>query len=163
MKRGAVMLYTIRRFQEADAEETARIIEKTLRISNGPDYSDEIIQEMIALYSRDGVLERAKTSHFYVVCDQEAIIGCGGIAGYMGRESESILVTVFLLPEYQGRGLGRLMMDVLERDPLFLRSSRVVIHSSITAHKFYQKLGYAYQGGSAVPDEEGCIRMEKRR
>ena len=157
------MSFTIRRFQNTDAAETAGIIEKNLLISNRPDYSDADIQEMITLYSRDGVLERAETSHFYVICDREAIIGCGGIAEYMGNPTESILVTVFLLPEYQGKGVGRLIMETLEQDEYFLRASRIVIHSSITAHMFYKKLGYTYADGSAVPDEEGCIRMEKRR
>ena len=43
------MDFTIRRFQETDAEETSAVIERALRISNAPDYPPEIIREMIEL------------------------------------------------------------------------------------------------------------------
>lgn len=153
----------IRRFQERDAEETSAVIGEALRVSNAPDYSPEIIREMLELYSPAGLLEQAPGEHLYVVCDGDRIAGCGGIAAYMGSRTESILVTVFVLPEYQGRGVGRKIMETLERDEYFLRADRVVIHSSITARDFYLKLGYGYQDGVSEPDEEGCIHMEKRR
>ena len=99
----------------------------------------------------------------YVLRDGERIAGCGGIAPYMGRRTESILVTIFVLPEYQGKGAGKKLMETLEGDRYFQRAERVVIHSSITARDFYRSLGYQYQDGIGAPDEEGCIHMEKRR
>ena len=42
------------------------------------------------------------------------------------------------------------------------RADRVVIHSSITARDFYLKMGYQFSDGVGTPDEEGCIRMEKK-
>lgn len=153
----------IRRFQERDAAETSAVIARALRVSNAPDYPEEIIQEMLELYSASNLLEQAGGEHLYVACDGERITGCGGIAEYMNSETESILVTIFILPEYQGKGVGRKIMETLEKDEYFLRASRVVIHSSITARDFYLKLGYRFSDGVGTPDEEGCIRMEKRR
>ncbi len=157
------MDFTIRRFQETDAEETSAVIERALRISNAPDYPPEIIREMIELYSAANLREQAGSEHLYVLRDGERIAGCGGIAPYMGRRTESILVTIFVLPEYQGKGAGKKLMETLEGDRYFQRAERVVIHSSITARDFYRSLGYQYQDGIGAPDEEGCIHMEKRR
>lgn len=157
------MEFNITRFQRRDAEETSAAIERTLRISNAPDYPEEIIREMVELYSPAGLTEQAQGEHLYVLRDGEKVVGCGGIAPYMGRETESILVTIFVLPEYQGTGAGRRLMEALENDAYFLRADRVVIHSSITARDFYLKLGYRFSDGVGTPDEEGCIHMEKRR
>ena len=156
------MNFTIRRFQERDAEETSAVIGAALRISNAPDYPAEIIQEMLELYAPGNLLEQAGNEHLYVLLDGNRIIGCGGIAPYLGSETESILVTIFVLPECQGTGSGRALMETLEKDTYFLRADRVVIHSSITARDFYLKMGYQFSDGVGTPDEEGCIRMEKK-
>ncbi|WP_325199235.1 GNAT family N-acetyltransferase [Oscillibacter sp.] len=156
------MDFTIRRFQETDAEETSAVIGEALRISNAPDYPAEIIQEMLELYAPENLLEQARGEHLYILRDGERTVGCGGVAPYLDSETESILVTVFVLPEYQGKGAGRRLMETLEKDAYFLRADRVVIHSSITARDFYLRMGYQFSDGAGTPDEEGCIRMEKR-
>lgn len=157
------MDFTIRRFQERDAAEVSAVIGEALRVSNAPDYPPEIIQEMLELYVPANLLEQAGNEHLYVLLHGDRITGCGGIAPYMGSGTESILVTVFVLPEYQGTGAGRRIMEALEEDPYFLRAERVAVHSSITARDFYRRLGYQFSDGVGAPDEEGCIRMEKRR
>lgn len=157
------MEFTISRFQEKDAAEISAVIGEALRVSNAPDYPPEIIREMLELYTPENLLEQAGEEHLYVLRDGERAVGCGGIAPHMGSGTESILVTVFVLPEYQGKGAGRRIMEALEGDAYFLRAERVVIHSSITARDFYRRLGYQFSDGAGVPDEEGCIRMEKRR
>lgn len=158
-----VMNFKIKRFEEQDAAEVSAVIGEALRISNAPDYPPEIIREMLELYAPENLLEQAEGENLYVLWEGEKAVGCGGIAPYMGRGTESILVTIFVLPEYQGKGAGRRIMEALESDPYFLRAERVVIHSSITARDFYRKLGYRFSDGVGTPDEEGCIHMEKRR
>ena len=55
----------------------------------------------------------------YVVCDNSRIVGCGAIAGYWGSLTESILLTIFVLPDYQGKGIGRRIIETLEQDEYF--------------------------------------------
>lgn len=157
------MGFQIRRFEKRDAAEVSAVIERALRVSNAPDYPPEIIQEMVDLYSPANLAEQAEEEHLYILRDGEAAAGCGGIAPYRGSGTESILVTVFVRPEDQGKGAGRAIMEALERDAYFLRAERVVIHSSITARDFYLRFGYRFSDGAGIPDGEGCIRMEKTR
>lgn len=155
---------TIRRFEQGDAAETAEVIAETLRVSNSKDYTPEYIDANIASHSADVLLERAKEGHMYVVCDGSKLIGCGAIAGYWGSVTESILLTIFVLPEYQGRGVGRQLIQRLEQDEYFLRAKRIEIPASITAVGFYQKMGYDYKNGIAELDEEEQLyRLEKFR
>jgi len=90
------------------------------------------------------------------------VIGTGTIAGYWGSETESILLTIFILPEYQGKGLGRKLIETLEQDEYALRAARIEIPASITAVGFYRKLGYDYKDSIAKLDpEQPFYRLEK--
>ncbi|MBE6613355.1 MAG: GNAT family N-acetyltransferase [Ruminococcaceae bacterium] len=153
----------IRLFKLEDAIETAQVIAETLRTSNSKDYSAEYIEDTIASLSAEVLIERAKSGHMYVVCDKARIVGCGAIAGYWGSTTESILLTIFVLPEYQGKGIGRQIIDTLEQDEFFLRAKRIEIPASITAVEFYRKLGYDYKNGIKELDDEQIYRLEKFR
>ena len=96
----------------------------------------------------------------YVAVSGNKIVGTGSIAPYWGSEKESILLTIYVLPEMIGQGVGSAIINALEQDEYFLRANRIEIPSSITAVKFYQKMCYVSKNGS-IPDEEGIIPMEK--
>ena len=153
----------IRRFKEADAQEVSALIAKTLRTTNIKDYSPEFIENEVNVLTPAYIAWRASWTHFYVACEGESIIGCGAIGPYWGSETESSLFTIFILPEYQGRGIGRQIVKTLEQDEFALRAERIEIPASITACEFYRKLGYDHKPGAGAVDEEGLYRLEKRR
>lgn len=153
----------IRRFNEQDAKEVSDLIRKTIRISNTKDYPEELMDQLIDYETPENVLQRASWTHFYVAVDNEQIIGCGAIGPYWGKEDESSLFTIFVLPEQQGKGIGRAIIETLEMDEYFLRAKRIEIPASITGVPFYLKMGYNYKNGITEPDEEHLIRMEKFR
>ena len=109
------------------------------------------------------MIKRASWTHFYVVCDKTRIVGCGAIGPYWGKEDESSLFNIFVLPDYQRKGIGREIIKTLEQDEYFLRAKRIEIPSSITACEFYKKMGYTYKNGVDVIDEEQLFRLEKFR
>ena len=153
----------IRRFREGDADQVSAMVIHTLQTSNSKDYSAEEIDAMISRFQPSGVLERASWTHFYVAEEGESIIGCGAIGPYWGSEIVSSLFTVFVLPERQGKGIGRRIIETLEKDEYFLRAERVEVPASITGVGFYRKLGYEYKNGIDHPDEERRYRLEKFR
>lgn len=156
-------MITARRFERSDAEAVSRVITRTMRISNSKDYPPEELDGLIAQFTPEGVIQRASWTHFYVFCDGEEIVGCGAIGSYWGSETESSLFTIFVLPEYQGRGVGRKIVETLEADEYALRATRIEIPASITGCQFYRKLGYDYKNGIDKPDEEHLYRLEKFR
>ncbi len=155
--------FFIRPFQNGDEFAVSSVICETLKISNADDYPAEFIKENTESHSPTVIAERAKDTHFYVICDGEKIIGCGGITGYWGRTTESYLVSVFVLPEYRGRGLGRRMIQTLENDEFFARAWRTEVGPSITAVDFYRRLGYQFKNGITAPDAFHVVRLEKIR
>ena len=153
----------IRKFENADAAEVSALIQKTLRISNIKEYSPEYIERDAQLFTPEYVIQRAGWTHFYVVCMDSQIIGCGAIGPYWGKTDESSLFNIFVLPAYQGKGIGRAIIETLEKDEYFLRAKRIEIPASITACAFYRKMGYEYKNGVDQVDEEGLYRLEKFR
>lgn len=153
----------IRRFENADAQQTFEMIAHTLRTVNSKDYPPQYIEDTVKQLMPAVLIERRSTSHMYVICDDDKIISCGAIAGFWGSETESILLTIFVHPDYQGKGIGRKLIETLESDEYFLRARRIEIPASITAVGFYQKMGYDYKDGISTPDEEQHVRLEKYR
>ncbi len=153
----------IRRFWESDAEAVAGVVAATVQISNSRDYPPEYIEYLIQTHSAQVLLQRAKEGHMYVACDGDRIIGTGTIAPFWGSETESILLTIFVLPEYQGKGIGRAIIETLEQDEYALRAERIEIPASLTAVGFYRHLGYDYKNGMTEPEDGLLYRLEKFR
>ena len=154
---------TMRLISESDAKAVSDLIRKTISISNKKDYPEDLMDQLIEMETPEHVLERASWTHFYVAELAGSIIGCGAIGPYWGKEDESSLFTIFVDPEFQGMGVGRYIMNTLEKDEFFTRAKRIEIPASITGVPFYLKMGYDYKNGIKEPDEEHLIRMEKFR
>ena len=153
----------IRRFIDTDAPALAAMIAHTLRTTNSKDYPPDYIEADVRAMSAKRICERAGWIHLYVVCDGEQIVGSGGIGPYWGKEDESALFTIFVHPDWQGRGIGRTIMQTLAQDDFFLRARRIEIPASVTAVGFYRKMGYTYKDGVTGPDDAGLVRLEMHR
>ena len=153
----------IRRFTEADADAAAELVAVTVEVSNSRDYPPEYIAHLKETHSAEVLRQRAREGHMYVICDGEKSVGTGTIAPYWGSETESILLTIFILPDWQGRGLGRLLIETLEQDEYAKRASRIEIPASLTAVNFYRHLGYDYKNGVTEPENGLLYRLEKYR
>lgn len=154
---------TARRFMDSDAEKVRQLIVRNFLEVNSRDYGLSAMQSLAAEYTADKVSEIASYAHMYVFEWKNDIVGVGAISSYWGSETESILLTIFVLPEFHGKGIGRVIINTLEQDELFTRASRIEIPASITATAFYRKFGYDYKNGIKELDEEGHYRLEKFR
>lgn len=153
--------FTTRRFAPGDAEAVRKLIHRGLREINGKDYPEKRIEEYCAYFTVEKIRNQAETAHMYVaVSESGGVVGTGTIASFWGSKTESILLTIYVLPELVGHGIGTAIIHALETDEYFLRAKRIEIPSSITAVNFYRKQGYDFKDGGE-PDEEGLIRMEK--
>lgn len=151
----------VRKFQKADAEEVQELIVRNFLEVNSKDYGIKAMQELAVNYGIDKILQIASYAHMYVFELDDRIVGVGSISSFWGSETESILLTIFVLPELHGNGVGRIIMQTLGQDELYLRADRIEIPSSITATEFYRKFGYDYKDGIKELDSEQHYRLEK--
>ena len=154
---------TVRPYQEKDAEAIVGLIARNFREVNVKDYGAEVMEELAATHDVNWFKGVAEYAHVYVLWREGVIVGVGSISSFWGSPTESILLTVFVLPELHQQGIGSFIIDTLEADELFLRADRIEIPASITAVEFYRKKGYDYKNGIKELDDEQHYRLEKFR
>ena len=151
----------VRKLQKEDAEEVQKLIVRNFLEVNSKDYGIKEMQKLANEYGVDKVLQIASYAHMYVFELENKIVGVGSISSFWGSETESILLTVFVLPEFHGNGIGSIIVQTLEKDELYIRAERIEIPASITATDFYRKFGYDYKNGIKELDSEKHYRLEK--
>jgi GNAT superfamily N-acetyltransferase len=58
------------------------------------------------------------------------------------QKSVSCVFGVFVSPNWQGKGIGKLIVKTLEEDDIFKKSDINYLISTVYAYKFYYKLGW---------------------
>lgn len=151
----------VRRFKEEDADEVSKLIVRNFLEVNSKDYGIAAMEKLAKVYDSGKVLNIANYAHMYVFEWNGKIVGTGSISSFWGSKTESILLTIFVLPEFHGKGIGRKIINTLEQDEFYVRATRIEIPASITATEFYRKFGYDYKNGVKELDEEHHYRLEK--
>ena len=150
-----------RLINENDYKKVADLIEDSISNSEfSKYYPHSVIEEIKESLDEKGVEKRASWTHFYVIEEDEEIIACGAIGPYWGSESESSLFSIFVASKYQGKGYGKKIIEVLEKDEYFLRAERVEIPASMSAIPFYRRMGYEHKNGELVYSD-GHFSLEK--
>ncbi len=157
-------IITIRPYQKEDAQAVILLAKRNLLEVNIKDYPKDLMEKFASMYTEDYTVVLSTKGHSYVVLEDGELAGCGTVMPFWGKEQEEcVLLSIYVLPECQGKGLGRYIMAALESDEYYKRSSRIEIPATITACKFYERFGYFYKDGEKAPDAEGSYRMEKFR
>jgi len=135
----------IREIRPEDNAEVAKVIRKVLVELGVPKvgtaYADKALEHMYENYN-------VPKATYFVVDDDERIIGCAGIAqleNFMGNVCE--LQKMYFLGEARGRGIGARMMEIcLERakelgyEQCYLETMPYMKN----AQKLYTKVGFEY-------------------
>ncbi|WP_205839119.1 GNAT family N-acetyltransferase [Velocimicrobium porci] len=135
------MSIQIRRFCENDAEAVAYIINQDLLHSDKKAYSRKENVLFTNLCAKEQVLSIEKFTHMYVAYLEKKPVGCGIITDCSKKQNMVFLVP-FVLPEHQGQGLGKQIIEALEQDSYYSGAGQIEIPLSIDAKEFYQKIGY---------------------
>lgn len=152
---------TVRRYREQDVDAIVSLIRRNFLEVNVKDYGEKAMKALAEHHDVNWFKGVAAYANVYVFCIGDEIIGVGSISSFWGSLTESILLTIFVLPELHGKGIGKYIIQTLEQDELFLRADRIEIPASITAVEFYKKQGYNYKNGIKELDDEGHYRLEK--
>ncbi len=125
----------IRPFIDGDVEALQKLIYNTINESYKGFYGPHSIRYFKEYHSRSKILADAGEGYTVVVELNERIVGTGTVCGTNVRR-------VFISPSFQGRGLGRMVMEALENSALSHGLYNLDLHASLPSQAFYQHLGY---------------------
>lgn len=150
---------TIRKFKSSDLDTVRDLVHNTIDVCYPDIYCAEAIKYFKAHHSSENILKAAKEGWAIVLERKEKIVGTGTIVG-------DHIMRVFVEPEFQGQGLGRLIMQKLETKALSAGIGVVRLDSTLSAKKFYDLLGYETVEKTFVDVENGkrldYYKMKKR-
>ncbi|SFG65197.1 GNAT family N-acetyltransferase [Pedobacter insulae] len=140
------MQVIIRPIQEADDAAVGKLIKNVLTEFKankpGTAYFDESTNHLSILF-------KDSKSAYWVVEDQDRIIGGGGIfptAGLPGATCE--LVKLYLYPEARGKGLGKALMDKCFEKAVEFGYKNIYLESMPELNQavnMYEKMGFVHQ------------------
>ncbi len=129
------MVTKIRPFMDNDADLLSALVGKTLTISNCQDYPEEVLSFMMAYFSPQGLKKMAKDRSIYVMEED------GRLLGTIARKEDHLLA-LYVDPDAQGRGIGKALVDFIEKDAKDHGIPSLQMDASLTAETFYRNLGY---------------------
>ena len=144
----------IREFEPKDAEAVSYVIRQTMKTSNHEDYSPEILQPLIDYFSPEKILQLNRERFCLVAEADNKIVGTAAI-------EEAELLTFFVLPEYQKRGIGRKLLEEIENFAKRGGIKTIHVDSSVTGQNFYENSGYRKTGVEKTATAGRQIEMVK--
>ena len=150
----------IRLVKQSELPTLAKMVQETYRKSFEFFYPKSWIDYTVKRQTPERFLEKAKTMNFYVARHKEESIGCACVGQYNNLDDECVIVSFCVAHKWQGKGIGKALMKMLEQDEVYLRSRRVEVASSLNALPFYLKNGFVYKNNEMVFDY-GSFHLEK--
>ena len=125
----------IRKFERPDLEEVKALIERTIDTCYDGYYCREVMDYFDMFHWPGNILKVAREGFVAVALIEGKIVATGSII-------KDKILRVFVDPSYQKRGLGRMIMDALEKQAAAGGLKSVQLRSLANAKKFYESLGY---------------------
>ncbi len=149
----------VREFRTSDLESVKELINRTIDVCYNGFYLREVM-DYFGMYNWDGnILKAARDGYIVVVETQGKIVGTGSIIG-------EVVLRVFVDPGYQRQGLGKMIMNELERQAATNGVKIVQLRALANARRFYESLGYSTVDKGTVEVDNGrwleYYQMEKK-
>ena len=125
----------VRAARAEDAAAISKVIIAALRESNALDYPPEVIAQVEQNFAAPQILSLMSQRQVYVAIDDQIVVGTASL-------DQQVIRSVFVAPEQQGKGIGRLLMARIESVAATHGLKELRVPSSITAEGFYALLGF---------------------
>ncbi len=112
-------------------------------------YSDKAVEFFLEFHSKENIANDISKGNVYAVSFKQNVIGTGTLDG-------DHIKRVFVLPRFQGQGIGTLIMDFLEAE-IIKSHGAAWLESSFPAGQFYHHRGYITKGYGEYPLENDKV------
>lgn len=174
-------MFAIRKAEERDIPDIERVMRESIVGISNRSYDEKQVESSlryVAHLDRELVVDRT----YFVVESEGEIVGCGGWSRrarlYAGSGSSSNdgrfldpateaarIRAMFVVPKFERRGIGRLILETCERDARAAGFRRLELMAMLSGHAMYVATGYRDVEHVPAKLEDGTpyplIRMEK--
>lgn len=128
------MAITYRKATQEDADRICYVVKHTKAVIYPDYYTQAVVDFINSLTAIEKIKKDIEQNRIYVLVKDGEIIGTGS-------RTDNHITRVYVLPEYQGQGIGGMLMDELEKK-IFESYDDCVLESSQSACIFYENRGY---------------------
>jgi diamine N-acetyltransferase len=137
------------------------IVDETWPVTYGEILSKEQVDYMISLfYSLEALNKNVKDGHhFYFVKEDDTALGFIGIEHHYKGNPVTRIHKIYILPETQGKGIGKLLIDKAEALAKENHSEKLSLNVNRfnPAVGFYEKLGFETVGSEDIEIGNGYL------
>lgn len=126
----------IRKATKEDAGKISNLKRKTFERVNSRDYPKKFVKEWIKKQTPKHILEHINNSKVFCFVEGDKLLGV------VRLYDNNVIGSLYVKWNSSGKGYGRKLMDFIETYAKRQGIKKVVLYSTITARKFYEKLGY---------------------
>jgi GNAT superfamily N-acetyltransferase len=140
-------MITISKAVNSDIKTIQNIVYITWPITYGEILSEEQLKYMLDLFYSEEALTAQfdkKEQLFYLITEEESTLGFIGIEHNYQNGNSTKIHKIYLLPETQGKGIGKTAIEAVEKLALENNSASVILNVNRfnKAFNFYQKIGF---------------------
>ncbi len=140
-------MITISEAVSSDIKTIQEIAYKTWPITYGEILSETQLKYMLDLFYSEEALTAQfdeKEQLFYVIIEEESALGFIGIEHNYQNENKTKIHKIYILPETQGKGIGKTAIEAIEKLALENNATSVLLNVNRfnKALNFYEKIGF---------------------
>ncbi len=145
----------IRKFKRADAIKVSNIIRRCLRETVSKGYPKKVIESLYHFFTPSLLIKNLKDRTIFVAVENDKVVGTASL-------KEDKVFTVFVNPDFHGKGIGSKLMDKVE-DLAKKKGYKIIkVPSATSSTEFYKKRGYKKVKIVHSKEHGDTIKMTKR-
>jgi len=129
-------------------EEVYNVVHDTIEKIYPKYYPRKAVDFFHKHHSKENMLENLPNEFTGIIIENNKVIGTGSA-------KDNDIGRFFILPEYQNRGYGKLLLKKIENEVLNRNYKNITLASSLSAVFFYKSCGYKYNDYKIIPVEDG--------
>ena len=134
----------LRKMKKADLQSVYILVQNTLQVTYAAVYPPEAIEFFKNYHNQENILKDAASGYTIVAESDGQILGTGTLLGTNVRR-------VYIRPEHQRQGIGKLIVKELERKAQLLRLEKLDLSASLKSRSFWEAMGFVLAAEFAIP------------
>ena len=134
----------LRKMKEADLQSVYELVQDSIQVSYAGVYPPEAIEFFKNYHSPENILKDLNQGYIIVVESGGQILGTGTLLG-------TNVCRVFISPQHQRQGIGKIVANKLERKARSEGLEKLDLSASLRSYRFWEAMGFISSGEFSLP------------